>query len=182
MAFCTNCGKPVVDNDVFCGGCGTRQAEAAAGPATGPAPGSAGFGSAGAPAPGAAPTPGFNAQAPFAAVETLSPQTAATLCYVPWIGWVMSLVVLSSERFRREARTRFHAFQGLYLWVAYLIVEWVVKPMFRFGHWGGFPPVRLLEIAILVGWIYMLIKTHKGETVKLPIIGDLAEKSVAEQG
>lgn len=154
MAFCTSCGKPVGDRDAFCGACGTRQA--------------------GAPASGAG-----AAQAPFAAVDSLSPQTAAALCYAPWVGWIMSIVVLSSERFRREASTRFHAFQGLYLWVAYLIAEWVLKPMFYFR---GFNPGKLIMVAIVAASIYMLIKTRQGETIRLPVVGDLAEKSVTEQG
>jgi len=160
MAFCTHCGKPVGERDSFCGGCGARQAGGAGAP---------GMGSGG-------------AQAPFAAVDSIQPQTAAMLCYAPWVGWIMAIIVLSSERFRQDARIRFHAFQGLYLWVAYLIVEWVVKPMFWLGHWGGPNPVKLLLLAIVGTSIYMLIKTKQGETIRLPLIGDLAEKSVAEQG
>lgn len=120
--------------------------------------------------------------APFAAVDGIAPRTAAMLCYAPWIGWIMAIIVLASERFRREAQIRFHAFQGLYLWVAYLIAEWVVKPIFRFGYWGGLNPGKLLLLGLVACAIYMLIKTKQGEDIKLPILGDLAEKSVAEQG
>ena len=113
---------------------------------------------------------------------SISPRTASILCYVPWVGWVAAIVVLASHRFRNERTVRFHAFQGLYLFVAWLIVEWVVTPMF---HLPGFPFEHvfpsLFKIAVLLTWIFMLVKVSQGETYHLPIIGDLAERSVSEQ-
>ena len=65
----------------------------------------------------------------------ISPRTASLLCYIPILGWIVSIVVLASARFRADSRVRFHAFQGLYLFVAWLIVDWVLGPCFtwRFG-------------------------------------------------
>ena len=48
-----------------------------------------------------------------------------------------------------------------------------------FGPWlmvGG-----LLKAALMVAWIVMLVKTSHGEVYKLPILGELADRSVAEQ-
>jgi len=64
-------------------------------------------------------------------LEAISPRTASVLCYVPLLGWIAAIGVLASRRFRQNRTVRFHAFQGLYLFVAYLIVEWVVGPFFR---------------------------------------------------
>jgi uncharacterized membrane protein len=68
--------------------------------------------------------------------------------------------------------------------VAWLIVDWVLNPMFSFTFWG--PPLHrlfpgLLKAAIFGAWIFMIIKTSHDEMYKLPILGDLAEKSVSEQ-
>jgi uncharacterized membrane protein len=74
---------------------------------------------------------------------------------------------------------RFHAFQGLYLFVAYLIEDWVLKPMFT-----AIPHVHINGIvdAVLVGMsIFMIIKASHDEAYALPIIGELAEKSVSER-
>jgi uncharacterized membrane protein len=112
----------------------------------------------------------------------LSPRAAALLCYIPVLGWLAAIVVLASNRFRKDARVRFHAFQGLYLFVAWLIVDWVLKPMFAFSYGFGvhaFP--SLLKAVIFGTWIFMMIKVSQDQTVKLPILGDLAEKSVSEQ-
>ncbi|MBY0506118.1 MAG: hypothetical protein K2X03_19535 [Bryobacteraceae bacterium] len=153
MLFCSNCGGPVNPGDAFCGKCGTRQPGAAAPPPSAPRAASAGDG--------------------------LSPSTASTLCYIPWFGWLAAIYVLAAERFRRERDARFHAFQGLYLFVVWLIVDRVVAPIFRSGFLPGIGwPLRL---AIIGTGIYMAIKTSQGQRVLLPVIGELAEKSANEQ-
>jgi uncharacterized membrane protein len=95
---------------------------------------------------------------------------------------VAGIFVLASQRFRRDTETRFHAFQGLYLFVAWLMVDWVLGPMLRIpGVYTGFRLGGLLKLVIVAGWIWMLIKVSQRERFKLPVLGDLAEKSVAEQ-
>ena len=112
---------------------------------------------------------------PFASI---TPRTASILCYIPGIGWVGSIIVLASERFRSNRVVRFHAFQGLYLFVAYLIEDWVLKPMFSViphMHLNGVVDVVLLGMSI-----FMIVKASRDEPFALPIIGELAEKSVSE--
>ena len=112
----------------------------------------------------------------------ITPRTASILCYVPVIGWVAAIVVLATDRFRRDRQVRFHAFQGLYLFLAWLIVDWVIRPMFTGFH--GPPVIRvdkILQAVLIFTWIFMLIKTSHNESYALPIIGDLAQKSAAEQ-
>jgi len=61
----------------------------------------------------------------------------------------------------------------------------VLSPLFSFPHFWGpsfyriFPV--LMKAAIFGAWIFMIIKTGHDETYKLPILGELAEKSVSEQ-
>ena len=112
----------------------------------------------------------------------ISPRTASLLCYIPIIGWVVAIVVLASQRFRHDARVRFNAFQALYLFVAWLIVDWVVSPMMHIPGVGLYRVLpHLLQLAVLCAWIFMIIKTAHDEVYKLPILGELAEKSVSEQ-
>ena len=163
MLFCSNCGGPVTPGDTFCGKCGTRQP---------------GGGARASDQPGPPPASAANAAGP-ASQTGLTPQTASTLCYVPWFGWLAAIYVLAAERFRQESDARFHAFQGLYLFVVWLIVDWVVAPLFRFPFMPGLGwPLRL---AVVGASIFMLIKTGQRERFKLPVIGDLAEKSASEQ-
>ncbi len=74
---------------------------------------------------------------------------------------------------------RFHAFQGLYLFVAWLIEDWVLKPIFR-----DIPHVHIngiIQAVLFCVSIFMIIKASQEEAYALPVIGELAEKSVSEK-
>lgn len=165
MPFCTQCGTQVDEQALYCPACGAPQRAGAP------------------PPPGARPAPGASGGAQDRAEDFLSrmpPRRAALLCYVPIVGWIMSIIVLAAERFREERMVRFHAFQGLYLFVVWLFADWVFGPM------TGYTPALkfaggALKLAVLCLWIYMMIRVNAGEDVRLPLIGDLAERSVSEQ-
>jgi uncharacterized membrane protein len=151
---------------VFCGNCGARQREAPPGTGSGASAGST--------------ASAFSSGARTDFATGITPRTASLLCYIPVVGWIGSIIVLASTRFREDRVTRFHAWQGLYLFVAWLIVEWVLEPFF--GHIPGRVPfVGVFKLAIIIAWIVMLVKTSQEQVFHLPIIGDLAERSVAEQ-
>jgi uncharacterized membrane protein len=163
MPFCTKCGQQASGSDAFCANCGARQSSsqeppsATAGATSGPPP---------------------PMQDPLAG---LSPRTAAILCYVPAIGWIAAIIVLAARRFKDDRMIRFHAFQGLYLFAAWLIVDWVVGPIVRSTPGHFFPVDSLLQAVILVVSIFMMIKASHNEAYVLPIIGELAQKSATEQ-
>jgi uncharacterized membrane protein len=108
----------------------------------------------------------------------MSGRTASILCYVPGIGWIVSIIVLASEKFRTNRDVRFHAFQGLYLFVAWLLDGWVVRPMFSMIP--RVPVHNLVELALLGMSIFMMVKAAHNETYALPLFGELAQRSVAE--
>lgn len=112
-------------------------------------------------------------------VSNLSPQTATVLCYIPFLGWIAAIVILATDRFRNDLRVRFHAYQGLYLFVAWLLVDQVIQPFFRFMH-TGFRVDKLMELALIAAWVFMLVKVSQQQTYTLPIIGELAHKSASE--
>jgi uncharacterized membrane protein len=109
----------------------------------------------------------------------MNPRTASILCYVPAIGWIASIVVLASQRFRQDRRVRFHAFQGLYLFVAWLMDDWVLRPMV-------FPMIpnlhlhNIVQVVLLVMAIFMMVKASHDEAYALPLFGELAHRSVME--
>lgn len=157
MPYCVQCGSQVQDWDQFCGKCGTRQPAAATG----------------------------SAPPPRDFFSGMHGRTASLLCYIPLVGWIAAIVVLASARFRHDTQVRFNAFQGLYLFVAWLLVDIVVAPLFIFSfvpgiHFHHFFPT-LLHAVIFCTWIFMMVKIAQNEQVHLPILGELAERSVAEQ-
>jgi uncharacterized membrane protein len=149
MPFCSQCGKEVGGGDAYCHGCGARQ-------------------------------PGGSAPRPPASdpLSQISPRTASILCYVPGIGWIASIVVLASVRFRGNRNVRFHAFQGLYLFVAWLLDSWVLRPMF--GMIPRMPLNGLVELLLLGMSVFMMVKAAHDETYSLPLFGELAQRSMAE--
>ena len=152
--------------DAFCAQCGQAQGVAK--------PAGAGFAS-----------PPNRAADPLAG---LSPRTASILCYVPTIGWIGAVVVLAAHKFKGDKPTRFHAFQGLYLFAIWLMVEWVLKPILiasSFGVTGAATGLeradRMLEAFIVCVSIFMMVKASHGEAFVLPIVGELALRSAAEE-
>ena len=157
MPFCTQCGHQAADGDAFCANCGARQSgasESSARPA-GPPP----------------------SHDPLAG---LSPRTAAILCYVPAIGWIAAVIVLAARRFKDDRMIRFHAFQGLYLFAAWLVVDWVIGPMVRFTPGPTWPIQLFLHAGLLAVSIFMMVKASHDEPYVLPIIGELAQRSATE--
>ncbi|MGA2771132.1 MAG: hypothetical protein ABSG26_09990 [Bryobacteraceae bacterium] len=149
MPFCSQCGNQVGATEAYCRQCGAGQP---VGPATSPS--------------GADPLAG------------IPPRTASILCYLPGIGWIASIIVLASEKFRRNRNVRFHAFQGLYLFVAWLMEDWVLRPIFRMTpelHFHGVIQALLLGMSI-----FMMVKAAHEEAYALPLFGELAQRSVAE--
>jgi uncharacterized membrane protein len=113
-------------------------------------------------------------------LASLHPRTASVLCYVPGIGWIVSIIVLAAERFRHDRAVRFHAFQGLYLFVAWLMADWVLRPMFDVFWMPKMQIYRIVEIVLLGMSVFMMLKAGQNEAFSLPLFGELAHRSVAE--
>lgn len=125
------------------------------------------------------------------ATEAISDKASCILCYIPFVGWVASIIVLAAARFRENRIVRFHAFQALYLFVTWLVVDRVigpilsiavVRPLSHAGIWipglGLSGMVFALELAIIIVGIVMMFRVSDTEVTRLPFLGDLAEKSL----
>jgi uncharacterized membrane protein len=152
MPYCHSCGKEVHDRDIYCAKCGTPQPHQAT----------------------AAPPQ------PIDPLHSMSPRTASILCYVPVIGWIAAVVVLASRRFRLDGTVRFHAFQGLYLFATWLVVNWALRPLFHVIGNHMYRLDSILEAVLFVAAIIMIIKTSQNEVYSLPILGELAHRSATE--
>jgi len=115
---------------------------------------------------------------PASSPASMNPRLASVLCYIPVVGGIVSIVVLASDTYRHSRTVRFHAFQGLYLFVAWLIVRWVVGWFFPF-HFERLV-VQPLQLVLLACWIFMIVKTSQERMYSLPVIGELAENSLSE--
>lgn len=157
MAFCASCGAQMEGR--FCAKCGAVAGAGA--PAGGPSAGAQ-------PAPAAAPA-------------GLSDNAASALCYV--LGLITGILFLVIAPYNQNRAVRFHAFQSIFLNVAWIGV-WIVLTIFSvvvtsisFTLGMLFGMLHLIVgLGFLVLWIYMLVKAYQGQRVLLPVIGALAEK------
>src|SRR5438270_14065079 len=69
-------------------------------------------------------------------LQGISDRAACILCYVPVFGVIPAIIFLASQRFRANFRVRFNAFQGLYLFVTWLIVS-SAAPTLLFTTFSG---------------------------------------------
>lgn len=158
MAFCTNCGAQV--DGSFCPNCGT--------PVAAPAGAGSSAGAAYAPPPPRA-----------AAAPGLSENTASALCYL--FGFVTGIIFLVLSPYNTNKTVRFHAFQSIFASIGVIIVSILLSILmgalfFTHGFWMGFLVHRLWDLAVFVGWLYMMYTAYSNKKVKIPVVGDLAEK------
>ena len=170
--FCPNCGAQVAG--AFCPNCGTNVAAAsAAGTANAPGAGA-----------GAGPTVASTGATyvppgpPPVAIAGMSENVAGALCYL--FGLITGIIFLVIAPYNQNKFVRFHAFQSIFghlaiiiIWVAYAIISGILAFV---THGFGFFLFPLFGFLVFVLWLYMMYTAYNNKKVKLPIIGDLAER------
>ena len=151
MAFCPNCGAQATG--AFCPNCGTAVSGAASGPGT------AGT--------------SYTSSPPIAA-PGLSHNVAGALCYLA--GLITGIIFLVIAPYNQDKTVRFHAFQSIFFNIAW-IVFWIVWSFLSLMmHGFGFLLSPLFGLAFFLLWLYLMYAAYTNKRVKLPVIGDLAEK------
>src|SRR5271163_11437 len=159
MAFCANCGAAM--DGRFCQKCGAP----AGVPGAGPTPGPVGVNPLPPPAPyGVAPSVG------------MTDNMAGALCYL--FGFITGILFLVLAPYNQDRRIRFHAFQSIFLniaWIAIWIVVTIILIPFCYIPFLGLFISLVLQAVIGLGgfiaWLYMMFKTYNGEKIVLPVIG-----------
>jgi uncharacterized membrane protein len=161
MVFCSNCGAQV--SGAFCPNCGTPAGGAAA---TGAAAG------------------GYVPPPTTVAAGGLEPHIASALCYTPFaIGIIVSIIFLLVPPYSQNKFVRFSAFQSLFLhlgiFLAAIVLSICFTIMVAIIHVFAailLPIYPLLWLGILVLLLFMMYKSFNNQKVKLPFVGDFAEK------
>jgi uncharacterized membrane protein len=110
-------------------------------------------------------------------------RVSALLCYLAW--WVSGLVFLVIEQ--RHQAVRFHAAQSIVLFGGFSLLIFLMA-MASFGMLFVSPAAFqaaytlsfLLSLAAVALWMFVMLKIFKGESWRVPIAGDLAERLVGQ--
>jgi uncharacterized membrane protein len=108
----------------------------------------------------------------------LQDNVAGLLVYL--IG-ILAIVFLLIEPYNKNKFVRFHCFQCIFYWVAVVaasIALMILSIILGMVHLGAVVLLLypLFWLAMLIGWIMLMVKAYQGQKWKLPFIGDLAEK------
>jgi uncharacterized membrane protein len=104
----------------------------------------------------------------------IEPNVAGLLCYV--LGWVTGLIFFLIEKDNKFIR--FHAMQSMVVFGGLTILNIFLSMVLSIlGIYYGFHFLfQLVWLAALVLWIVLMIKAYQGETFKIPVAGEIAEK------
>lgn len=100
----------------------------------------------------------------------IQPQIAALLCYL--LGFISGIVFILVEK--ENKFVRFHAMQSILTFGALFVLQ-TVLPIVPMVGWILIPFVAVLNLTL---WILLMVKAYRGETFKLPVVGDMAEKKI----
>ena len=106
------------------------------------------------------------------ATSGLSDDAASGLAYLTFIPAIIFLVVAP---YNTNPKIKFHAWQSIFLAVAWLVV-WVANMVLAFVPFIGWAIALLLALSLFVIWLICIIKAFQGGKFVVPIIGPLAQK------
>jgi uncharacterized membrane protein len=154
----------------FCAKCGTSLSDGAGfcnncgAPSAGPAPQSASF----------TPQP-----------AGLSSNIVGALTYLGLL--ITGIIFLAVAPYNKDPFVRFHAFQSIFLSLAYIVFSIVWGAIFGMFFVAGLGFLwsligliaSLVRAAFVLLWLFMMFKAYNNERFSLPIIGPLAASKAA---
>jgi uncharacterized membrane protein len=109
--------------------------------------------------------------------DLINSQNGRWLPYVPFVGVLAALFILASPRLKAVTNLHFHAMQSLFLFAAWMLIEWPLEYVDNLIP-GLDSVLTVLKLAVLGGWVFALIKGLQGRDAKLPMFSEFAQRSV----
>ena len=86
--------------------------------------------------------------------------------------WIIGLIFLLIEPYNKNKFIRFHAFQSIFIAVAWFAC-WIILMVIPVIGWILIP---LVFLAFIITLIVVAVKAYQGNMFRLPVIGDMAAK------
>ena len=103
-------------------------------------------------------------------VTNLPANLASALCYAPFVGWIVALVMVLIEK---NPEVKWHAVQGLLIGLG----TWVLAM--------GLGLTVILAVLVPLIWVagfilqlVLVVKAYQGEKLKLPLVSEWTDKLV----
>lgn len=148
---CGNCGVEMIAGAAFCPSCGKPVGMLAA---------------------------GFSTTGTAEASPGLQTNVAGALCY--FAGLVTGILFLCLEPYRHDRFIRFHAWQSIFLSVAWFAAYFVLGIFLAIFPGMLWRLTWFLHSAFALSffllWLLLMYKAYNNERFRLPVIGDLAER------
>ena len=148
--FCPNCGSPATGS--FCPNCGAKISGTATG-ATGTS---------------------YSSVPPAAFAGGLTENVASALCYL--LGFITGIIFLVVAPYNQNRTIRFHAFQSIFLNIALFACHIFVLLLAAVTHGLAIFLSPVVSLIFFLLWLYMMFTAFNNKKIRLPVIGDLAEK------
>ncbi len=106
----------------------------------------------------------------------MNENVASALCYV--LTWLTGIIFYFLEK--KNKTIRFHTLQSILAFLPLTILGWRFTGPLGISYPTGLSIFYYIGILIYVVtfvlWLILIIKAYQGEKLKLPVIGDIAEK------
>jgi uncharacterized membrane protein len=106
-------------------------------------------------------------------MRTRDPRLWAALSYS--LGLISGVIVLSMEK--RDAFVRYHAWQSVLAFSVALFASPLIPAIPVIGGW--FLANAAFRLGVVLLWIFLIVKALRGETYRLPLLGDVAASLTA---
>jgi len=106
----------------------------------------------------------------------LSDNAAGGIAYITIIPAIVFLIL---EPFKRSSYVRFHAWQSIFFYVAWAVVHILIEVVQNLVPTVLFLTLTLwqiVDLAFFVVLVIVFVSAFNGKRLKLPILGDLAQK------
>jgi uncharacterized membrane protein len=120
------------------------------------------------------PGPPPQSNQPAAARSGIDRKTGAAIIYgLTWVGGLLGLFVFG----RDDPELKWHGARSIVLWVPLMILTWVLGLIFGFIPVVKYIVPLLLDIALVVTWIYCLYKAWStaGSRFAIPLLGPIID-------
>ena len=106
----------------------------------------------------------------------LSYNAAAGIAYITIIPAIVFLII---EPFRKNSYVRFHAWQSIFFFIAWAVIDilvGLVQHIVPSAVFFTLTVLQLVGLALFIVWLIVFIGAFGGKQIKLPVIGDLAAR------